>query len=626
MNNFDIIKDIEGKEYSTIENNNDEDNTIFNGSTLDDYEKLLFLGKGSFGEVSKVCFKKNNKIYALKKVEISKMQNQKAKELSINEKKLLPNFTHPHIIKYHHSFYDNGNLYIILDYINNGDLKNLIDSYDALNIQIPEELIWNLLSQSMSGLLYLHERGVIHRDIKPQNLLLDNNMTIKLGDFGGSTIFKDLGLIKNANEFQFNHTFMGTIDYMAPEVFQNLLYTEKADVYSMGATFFEACYYLPPKKYNLSKNKKNFSFSDQLMNIIFLMLEEDMKKRLDSREILEMIKKEYSKKYVKNSSIDSLIRCLYSFEPLTEYFLSLQNIDKPITKAYIQCLEAVRDTKIKVWTTSIKNIRQLLGQEYPKLEGSKEIDPRFVLTFLLEKLHNELNNAKNINNKENNHLILTGQELTNKVKMLLDYINNCSNKINSDISNFFMGLIKEINFCQKCQIKTYLFKSYFFITFDLAKILNCNNVKEFNLEDGFEFNKKESKINEKFCSKCLTKSLHDTHKFFYTAPNLLIISIQRGITNQYKNPIIIKPELDVTKYVEFEYLPRKFNLIGVLKRIVKDGNESYFSIVYIDQIWVRCEGKKLKQTDFPSNNTEGDIIMLFYQAIQENKNNNEKEK
>ena len=625
MNNFDIIKDIEGKEYSTIENNNDEDNTIFNGSTLDDYEKLLFLGKGSFGEVNKVCFKKNNKIYALKKVEISKMQNQKAKELCINEIKLLPNFTHPHIIKYHHSFDDNGNLYIILDYINNGDLKNLIDSYGALNIQIPEELIWNLLLQSMSGLLYLHETGVIHRDIKPQNLLLDNNMTIKLGDFGGSTIFKDLGLIKNANEFQFNHTFMGTIDYMAPEVFQNLLYTEKADVYSMGATFFEACYYLPPKKYKLSKNKKKFSYSAQLMNIIFLMLEEDMDKRLDSREILEMIKKEYSKKYVKNSSIDSLIRCLYSFEPLTEYFISLQNIDKPITKAYIQCLEAVRDTKIKVWTTSIKNIRQLLGQEYPKLEGSKEIDPRFVLTFLLEKLHNELNNAKNINNKENNHLILTGQELTNKVKMLLDYINNCSNKINSDISNFFMGLIKEINVCQKCQTKTYLFKSYFFITFDLAKILKYNNLKEFNLEDGFEFNKNEIKINNKFCSKCFTKSQH-IHKFFYTAPNLLIISIQRGVTYQYKTPIIIKPELDVTKYVEFEYLPRKFNLIGVLKRIVKDGNESYFSIVYIDQIWVRCEGKKLKQTDFPSNNTEGDIIMLFYQAIQENKNNNEKEK
>ena len=111
---------------------------------------------------------------------------------------------------------------------------------------------------------------------------------------------------------------------------------------------------------------------------------------------------------------------------------------------------------------------------------------------------------------------------------------------------------------------------------------------------------------------------HYSRKFFYSVPNLLIISIQRGNTYQHKTPIKIKPELDTTNYVEFEYLPRKFSLVGVLKRIVKDGNESYISIVYIDQMWLKCEGKKLKQTDFPSNDCEGDIIMLFYQAIQEN--------
>ena len=625
MNNFDIIKDNEGKAYFAIENNNDKDNSQFINTSLDDYEKILFLGKGSFGEVSKVCFKKNNKIYALKKVEISKMIDDKAKKLSINEIKLLPNFSHPHIIKYHYSFKENGNLYIILDYINNGDVKNLIDSYITLNIQIPEELIWNLLLQSVSGLLYLHERGVIHRDIKPQNLLLDNNMAIKLGDFGGSTIYKDFGMIKNANEFEFNNTFLGTIDYMAPKVFQSLKYTQKADIYSMGATFFEICFFLPPKKYKLNKNKNQFSYSQQLLNIIKLMLEEDMNKRLSCHEIFEMIKKEYSKKYVKNSGIDSLIRCLYSLEPLTEYFLNLQNInniDKPITTAYIQCLEAVRDTKIKVWINSINHIRQLLGQEYSKLEGGKEIDPRFVLTFLLEKLHKELNNTQNIN-RENDHLILSGQELgkTNKFEMLLNFINNCSSKINSDISNFFMGLIKEIKICQICQLKTYLFKSYFFITFDLGKILENNNIKELNLEDGFKFYNKNIQNSEKYCSKCVSIFPHDTYKFLYSVPNLLIISIRRGITYQYKTPIIIKPELDITNYVEFEYLPRKFSIVGVLKRIVKDGNESYYSFVYIDQMWLRCEGKKLEQTDFPSNNSEGDIIMLFYQTIQEKSEN-----
>ena len=622
MNIFDIIKDIEGKEHSTIENNDDEDNNQFIGSTIDDYEKILFLGKGSFGEVNKVIFKKNNKIYALKKVEISRMKDIDFKRLTLNEIKLLPQLSHPHIIKYLHSFKDDENLYIILDYINNGDIETLIKSYNDLKMQIPEEMIWNFLLQCMSGLVYLHDKGVIHRDIKPQNILLDNNMTIKLGDFGGSTIYKDLGLIKNANEFQFTHTYFGTLDYMAPEVFNYLEYTEKADIYSMGATFFKICHFQTPKSYNkLSKEKKRkVSYSEQLLNIIKLMLEEDMNKRLGSHEIFEMVKKEYSKKYVKNSGIESLIRCIYSLEPLTEYFIDLQNINKPFTKAYIQCLEAIRDTKIKNWINSINNIRQLLGQEYSKLEGGKEVDPRLVLTFLLEKLHRELNKEQK-NNKKNNHLILSGQELakTSKVEMLLNYINNCSSKINSDISNLFMGLIKEITICQNCQLKTYLFKSYFFVTFDLEKILKKNvELKELNLDDSFSFYNKYVQINEKYCSKCLTKGLHYTRKFFYSVPNLLIISIQRGNTYQLKTPIIIKPELDTTNYVEFEYLPRKFSLVGVLKRIVKDGNESYISIVYIDQMWLKCEGKKLKQTDFPSNDSEGDIIMLFYQAIQEN--------
>ena len=69
-----------------------------------------------------------------------------------------------------------------------------------------------------------------------------------------------------------------------------------------------------------------------------------------------------------------------------------------------------------------------------------------------------------------------------------------------------MGLIKEITICQNCQLKTYLFKSYFFVTFDLEKILKKNvELKELNLDDSFAFYNKDVQENEKYCNKCLTK-------------------------------------------------------------------------------------------------------------------------
>ena len=86
------------------------------------------------------------------------------------------------------------------------------------------------------------------------------------------------------------------------------------------------------------------------------MLEEDKDKRKTSKEILEMIKAEYSKKYEKHSSFDSIARCLYSFTPLTNNFLnipSFQYINKPITKVYIECLRSVREPSLLVWVNSI---------------------------------------------------------------------------------------------------------------------------------------------------------------------------------------------------------------------------------------------------------------------------------
>ena len=621
MNNFDTIIDNEGKEYSTLDDPlKERDNKQLIGSTLDDYEILNLLGNGSFGYVFKVSFKANNKVYAMKIIEFHNM-SEEVKTKNKNEVKFLEKLEHPHVVKIYYSFEENDKLYIILDYINNGDVEILINSYKTLNINIPEELIWNLLLQSLSGLTYIHEKGVMHRDIKPRNLLLDNNMSIKLADFGVSALFH-FDFFEKDESMECHNTILGTPEYMAPEIKNSTVYNEKSDIYSMGKTFFVICYFETPNEYALIKDKSNISipYSKELLHIINLMLEQDKKKRLNSHQIFDLIKKEYSKKYVKNSSIDSLIRCLHSFDSLTEYFLELKNIDKdkPITKAYIQSLKAIRDPNINVWVNSINNIRQILSLEFSKLENSKEVDPRIFFAFLIEKLHKELNNQQTFNNT-NKYFILSGQEIdkTSKVEMMINFLNNFLIKENSTITNSFMGLTKEIKICKKCLLKTYLFKSYFYVSFDLEKISKKNNIQRLQLEDSFDFLNKEEKIKDYYCSKCVKKCPHIFHKFFYSAPNLLIISIQRGVLYQYKTPVVISSLLDLTKYFEFEYLPRKFSLVGVIKRAIKNGNEFYFSVFFVDEIWFKCEGKKITKSKIPSiDDTDGDIIMLFYQYIE----------
>ena len=648
MSNFDTIKDSYGKEYLVFDSSELYDDSQV-GNKSEDFEILRKLGEGAFGKVFKVRSKKNNKVYAMKQLNITELkeENEKAYQLTVNETSFLEGLSHQHIIKYYKNFTEKDYLYIIIEYVANGDVAGYIEAHKIFKKHISEEDLWNIFLQSMDALSYVHSMGVIHRDIKPANLLMDNNMVVKLGDFGVSALKnKDENNqylngkycpFKNKEKMKYGGTYVGTKNYMAKEIMDENDYDQKVDVYSMGVSFFEMCYFHMPKKvikrkdnnnnyvYSFQKiempEDKNVKYSKELLNIIELMLEEDKNKRKTSGEILKMIQDEYSKKYVKNSSIDALFRCLYSCSPLTNKFLQLpQNeiFDKNVTKSYINCLQSVTNPSLIAWINSIGLFRQVLCSENPKLAGTKEIEPRFVFAFFLQKLHKELNKSTTLMSK-NKHLIISGEEesKTSKVEVMFKFVSDLYSKFNSIISNDFLGLMKITNLCRQCQLRTFSFNSFFFITFNLEKILKNNFTQQFNLQEQLIKQKDYVIENQFYCSKCLTKTAHNTFKEYYSLPNILIISIQRGLTFSHKNPIIISQELDLTKSIEFEYSKKTFNLVGILgRREDGEGNELFFSIVYLGNQWyycLQCSEYIIKPVDSLSNaNSFGDILMLFY--------------
>ena len=627
MNDFDTITDSEGKEYLVLDKPELFDDSQM-GNKSDDFEILRKLGgEGSFGKVYKVRSKINNKVYAMKMLDIEELKekNQSKYQFLLHEIKYLETLVHPHIIKYYKHFIEGKYLCIITEFAPNGDIKGYIEAHKVMNKHIPEEKLWNIFLQCLHTLDYIHSIGIIHRNIKPTNLFLDNNMIVKLGFFC-------ILASKNKNENmdcdakRYDVKGYEGKGYEAKEVFDEKE-EQKIDIYSMGVSFFEMCYFHVPytnfldnenKKNDDNKKEnpenKNVHYSKEILNIIDLMIEEDKKKRKTSKEILDLIHKEYFKECCKNSSIDSIVRCLHSFTPLTQYFLSIpsaQRVNKPITNAFAGCFDSFCKLNLIDWHISIGYLRQVVCSENNKLEMTKEIEPRLLFVFLLKELHKELKKPLLNSNK---HLMISGGKVSIINKMgFMSNLDALSSKYSSAISKSFSGLMITTNYCEKCKFKTYSPNKFYFVTFDLENIAKNNKFYELNLKEQFINQKNITTKKILFCSRCKSETKHISIKDYNSFPEFLVISIQRGINYKCKNPICIEQKLDLTGIVGLESKKQLFNLVSLIGRKIDEGNEIFFSIINFANNWFYCEGNNIHKIDFSSKfNSYGDILMIFY--------------
>ena len=191
---------------------------------LEDLIYYMVLGTGAFGNVCLVKSSKNKFFYAIKNISCKQiLLSQLAANLNL-EKSILLQIDHPFIVKLVKTLKDKNYVYFLMDYIKGKELFDVLRDINVLNK-------FQTQFYSASILLacnYLHERKIVYRDIKPENIMVVTNGFIKLIDFGTAKSIKDR-----------TKTIIGTPDYMAPEVILGKGYSFSADYWSIAVMMYE---------------------------------------------------------------------------------------------------------------------------------------------------------------------------------------------------------------------------------------------------------------------------------------------------------------------------------------------------------------------------------------------------
>ena len=192
-------------------------------SGYSNYRVLQFLGSGSYGSVDKIIDNIDNKIYALKKIKKVGSDTESFK----NEVNILSMFNSDKIVKYYSSFSDKDYFYIKMEYCRCGKLANFIEEKKVTNNWINEDILYKIIYNICLGLNEIHSKNIIHRDLNPNNIFINEEYDIKIGDFGISKLCKT------------THTNVGTPYYKAPELIKGIEYDNKVDIWALGCIIYE---------------------------------------------------------------------------------------------------------------------------------------------------------------------------------------------------------------------------------------------------------------------------------------------------------------------------------------------------------------------------------------------------
>ncbi|XP_065578443.1 rho-associated protein kinase 1-like [Artemia franciscana] len=197
----------------------------------DDFTLIKVIGRGAFGQVQLVRNKNTDKVYAMKLLSKYEMIKRSDSAFFWEERDIMAHSNSEWIVQLHFAFQDSKYLYMVMDYMPGGDLVNLMSNYD-----VPEKWARFYCAEVVLALEAIHRMGFVHRDVKPDNMLLDASGHLKLADFGTCMKVDSDGLIRS-------DVAVGTPDYISPEVLKSQsgegVYGKECDYWSVGVFLYE---------------------------------------------------------------------------------------------------------------------------------------------------------------------------------------------------------------------------------------------------------------------------------------------------------------------------------------------------------------------------------------------------
>ena len=578
------------------------------------------IGKGGFGKVWKVRYKKTNEIFALKEMSKKKIIDKKSEKSINNERIFLSKLRHPFLVNMHFAFQDNDNLYLVIDILNGGDLRFHCSRYRTFS----EEQTRFFIACMVHALSYIHENNVIHRDIKPENLVLDDKGYLHITDFG---------IAKENSEDNSNET-SGTPGYMAPEVINGKSHSFSVDYFAIGVIGYE---FMSGKRPYNGKNRKEIkeqmlSYQAKIKNkeiakgwsmesrdFINKLLKRKAKLRLGSKKGIKELKEHFWLKYYPWKELENKI--------LPGPFIpeKRDNFDKKYCEGIDKITE---NTKLRYEEIAkAESYKTAFANFYFNKEENKDLEKKMQNTTIINNNKSNLikdykGNFTNINSPISTKSIvkvMKNSDIINKNKEYKNPDNKCVN---------FRNLYKDINNnikCKKINQRIFILKNkkrkekmqksashQFYEDKSLYSLLNSNS--------GIISVKNKNKKNEK-------NKYNNEEKNFSKNVNNIFKNKNNSFTNIgfVKNDIIYKNKNFISKKIIKYHLNDKKTSFE-RKTLKEDINSEQKSISYL----LHNNSSYFNLNIHPIHKSGLSILnnvrnKIFYHQIYKNKNNNNNE-